>query len=69
MLGMKKTVDTIVKQFTTMANDLDVIMEAEADNVMRLQSDLRELESKISDSIETQTRSSKIKSNILKLVQ
>jgi len=64
-----KTVDSIVKQFVTMANDLDKIMEAEADNVMELQSELRELESKINDSVETQIRASKIKTNILKLVQ
>ena len=52
-----------------MASDLDKIMDAEADNVMELQSELRELESKINDSVETQTRASKIKSNILSLVQ
>ena len=69
MFKQKKTVDQIVKQFTTMADDLDVIMNEEADNMMNLQTELREVEEKINTSVETQTRASKFKSNILSLVQ
>ena len=65
----KKTVDQIVKQFTTMADDLDVIMNEEADNVMKLQEELLEVEGKIEESINTQTRASKIKSNLLSIVK
>jgi len=69
MFTRKKTVDCIVKRFTIMAEDLDVIMNEEADKVDKLQEELQNLEHEINRSLTTQTRASKIKSNILSLIK
>jgi len=63
-----KTVDSIVKQFTTMTKDLDTILEREANNMEDINLNIEELDTQMSVCLNTSKRAMEIKNNLLAII-